>query len=98
MRHCKIPVGCTREDKPCCADCGDETCEARCWNSPKRCSCWAEGPLTKRERVRKIDDLQVALLYGKDLTQSEIARQLGCARSTVYASLKRMGVGKYGGS
>ena len=54
--------------------------------------------MTKRERVRKIDDLQVALLYGKGLTQGEIARQLGCARSTVYAALKRMGVGKYGGS
>ena len=98
MRRGRRPVCRPLGDRHCCADCGDETCEARCWNSPKRCSCWAEGPLTKRERVRKIDDLQVALLYGKGLTQSEIARQLGCARSTVYASLKRMGVGKYGGS
>lgn len=99
MRHCKIPVGCKLEDKPCCADCGDKTCEARCWNSPKRCNCWEAGPPKKKRkytggRPSRVDTLQIALLRGKGLSQAEIARQLGCARSTVCAALQRMGDAK----
>lgn len=95
MRHCKIPVGCKLEDKPCCADCGDKTCEARCWNSPKRCNCWEAGPPVKKcGRPRTVDTLQIALLRGKGLSVREIAQQLGYAKSTVWATLQRMGDAK----
>ena len=34
MRRCKIPTGCKRLDTPCCVDCKDKTCLARCQNQP----------------------------------------------------------------
>lgn len=91
MRRCKIPVGCKLEYKPCCADCGDKTCEARCWNKPDRCNCWEDGPPPKkRGRYCTVDKLQIALLRARGLSQGEIARQLGCARSTVHNVLQKM--------
>ena len=85
-------------DKPCCADCGDKTCEAKCQNKPERCGCWEEGPPPKprapRGCYRKVDTLQIALLYGKGLSKAEIARYLGYARSTVFNALQRMGGGR----
>lgn len=96
MKHCKIPVGCKLADKPCCADCEVWACEARCWNSPKRCGCWEEGP-PKRKREghpqpRKVDGLKVALLYCQGMTRKEIARQLGCSAATVTRTLQKLGV------
>ncbi|MDE6922334.1 MAG: helix-turn-helix domain-containing protein [Oscillospiraceae bacterium] len=96
MKRCKIPVGCKLADKPCCADCEVWACEARCWNSPKRCGCWEERPPTrKREghpQPRKVDDLKTALLYCRGMSRKEIARQLGCSVTTVSRALQRLGV------
>ena len=93
MKRCKIAVGCKRADKPCCVDCPDKTCQSRCQNSPSRCNCCEEGP-PPRQRERKVDSLQVAYLYGQaGLTQAEIARWLGCSRSTVCNILRELGVG-----
>lgn len=96
MRRCKIAVGCKRADKPCCTDCSDKTCQARCQNSPGRCKCWEDGP-PPRHRERKVSSLQVAYLYGQlGMTQLEIAGQMGCGRSTVCNILREMGVRKRG--
>lgn len=95
MRRCKIPVGCKRSDKPCCADCEIKACPARCENSPQRCNCWEEGP-PPRTRERKVDSLRVAYLYSTGMGQKEIAFQLGCCRNTVSSILRELGVGRYG--
>ena len=96
MRRCKIAVGCKNPDKPCCVDCSDKTCQARCQNSPSRCKCWEEGPPPKHPE-RKVSSFKVAYLYGQvELSQAEIAQQLGCARSTVCNILLEMGVRKGG--
>lgn len=110
MRRCKIPVGCKKADKPCCADCSDKTCQARCQNSPNLCNCCEEGPPPRRREPlggkaapgqsraergprRKVNSLQVVYLHGQvGLAPAEIARWLGCDRSTVYNILRELEV------
>ena len=92
MRRCKIAVGCKRADKPCCVDCSDKTCQARCQNHPSRCGCWEEGPPSRKKRERKVNSLQVAWLYSQGFSQVEVARRLGCCRNTVIAILRELGV------
>lgn len=93
MRRCKIAAGCKRPDKPCCVDCPDKTCQARCKNHPSRCACWEEGPPPRSRRERKVvSALQVAWLYSQGFSQREIARRLGCCRNTVAAILREAGV------
>ena len=104
MRRCKIaPTGCTRPGKPCCADCGDKTCAVRCWNSPKRCNCWTEGPPPgtrgpRKSAPRKADPLKAAWLYSQGFPKAEIARRLGCCRNTVTTMLREAEVDRHGNS
>lgn len=95
MRICKIAVGCRQLSHPCCADCGDKTCQARCLNSPSRCGCCDNG-LPKRTRRSKIDDEQLLALSHKGLLQRDIANILGCSAANVSARLRRLGVTRYG--
>lgn len=95
MRRCKIPPTscCHRHSAPCCKDCREKGCAARCQNDPRRCGCWEDKP-PKRERKRKVSPLQVVGLYSAGRTQAEIAAQLGCCRNTVAAILREAGVGR----
>ena len=96
MRRCKItPRACRRTSAPCCADCGEENCQVRCENSPKRCNCWEDKPPAKA-REHKVSALQVVFLHERGSTQKEIAAQLGCGRSTVCKILQEMGVTRGG--
>lgn len=92
MRRCTIASGCRNPDKPCCADCQDKICQARCLNSPAQCGCWKEGAPPRRRKERKVSSLQVAWLYGQGFSQAEVARRLGCHRNTVIAILRELGV------
>lgn len=88
MRRCKISTGCKLPDKPCCADCRDRTCPARCRNAPQRCGCVEEGPPPRaRERhggtPRKVDRLKVAWLRAQGYSIRRIADDLGCSKTTV---------------
>ena len=102
MRRCKIaPPGCKAPGKPCCADCGDKTCQSRCWNTPQRCGCWEEGPPprsrgARRGPPRQVDALKVAWLYSRGLSKAEIARRLGCHRNSVVRILREMEANKSG--
>lgn len=99
MRRCKIPAGCKLPHHPCCADCKDKACKARCWNSPNRCGCWENAPGSKgpiRERKSKLDTEELLRLHKQGLLQREIALRLGCSSSTVSAALRKMGVNRYG--
>lgn len=98
MRKCKIPQGCKRPDKPCCADCKDKTCEARCWNSPKRCNCVEEGPPPRISAARKYDWTEILHLHEQGLSTREIAARLGARQSTISAALRKMGVCRDGRS
>lgn len=98
MRRCKIPPPscCHSRSAPCCKDCQERDCSARCLNDPARCRCWEDKPPRGRGQ-HKVDALQVAYLYGQaGLTQAEIAERLGCSRHTVGAILREMGVGRHG--
>lgn len=44
MSRCKIPAGCGRADTPCCVDCNNMVCPARCRNLPEWCGCWEKSP------------------------------------------------------
>ncbi len=101
MRRCKIPTGCKLPHHPCCADCKDKTCTARCWNSPERCGCWADSPEPKAEAARpgrptKIDAQEVLHLYQQGLLQFQIAQRLECNPNTVSRILRKLGVKRYG--
>lgn len=101
MRRCKIPTGCKLSAHPCCADCGDQTCEARCWNRPNRCGCWedlsAPQPETAQPgRPTKIDAQEVLAMYQQGLLQYQIAMRLGCNPNTVSRILRKLGVTGHG--
>lgn len=101
MRRCKIPTGCKLPARPCCADCGDKTCTARCWNSPERCGCWTEFSSSPAEDARrggksKLDAQKLLSLHEQGLSQREIAQRLGCGKSSVSATLRKLGVKRYG--
>ena len=97
MRRCKTaPPRCRQPGKPCCADCQDKTCQDRCWNDPKRCGCWDEGPLPKkRERETRLDRAEIYRLHGQGLLQREIAARLGCSNSSVSAVLRERKEGSH---
>ena len=88
MRQCRISSCCKLAHHPCCADCKDRTCTARCLNSPERCGCWWDTAL----RPSKIDRDKVLRLHNQGLLQKEIARRLRCSTSSVSAILWEMGV------
>ena len=96
MRQCKTaPPGCTRLGKPCCEDCTDKTCQARCLNAPQRCGCWEDvpDPVTgKCGRRPEVDREEIVRLYKEGLLQYQIALRLKCGTSTVSAVLRSMGV------
>lgn len=97
MRRCKIPTGCKLPHHPCCADCKDKTCTARCWNSPERCGCWEDSATVYLKAVRpgrpaKVDPQEVLPLHRQGLLQFQIAMRLGCAPATVSRILKKLGV------
>lgn len=101
MRRCKISVGCKLPTHPCCADCGDKTCEARCWNSPSRCGCWEDSPepqskAVRRGRPTKVDTQAVLALYQQGLLQYQIAQRLECSPVTVSRILRKLGVTRNG--
>ena len=99
MRRCKIaPPSCTQSGTPCCADCGNKACPARCQNSPALCGCWEKAPPPRKRQgaPRKADPLKAAWLYSQGMTQAEIARWLGCHRHTVAQALRE--VNQNGGS
>lgn len=101
MRCCKISVGCKLPTHPCCADCGDKTCEARCWNSPSRCGCWEDSSTPYLKAVRpgrptKIDAQEVVSMYQKGLFQWMIAQRMGCSPATVSRILRKLGVTRNG--
>lgn len=97
MRRCKIPTGCKLPSRPCCADCGDKTCEARCWNSPSRCGCWEDSsePQSKG-RPAKIDPQEILALYRQGLLQYQIALRLECSPAAVSRILRKLGVTRNG--
>lgn len=99
MRRCKIPTGCKLPEHPCCADCGDKACTARCWNSPERCGCWMDDQTPKampRGRKPKFDRQELLSLHKQQLSQREIAQRMSCGKSTVNAALRKLGVKRYG--
>lgn len=101
MRRCKIPTDCKLQSRPCCADCKDKTCEARCWNSPNRCGCWEDSPepqskATQPGRRAKIDAQEVLALYRQGLLQFQIAQRLECNPNTVSRILRKLGVTGHG--
>lgn len=98
MKQCKIAPGpdtCKQSGKPCCKDCTDKTCQARCWNDPKRCCCWEETPEQpprKRGRGPELDRDEIVRLYKTGLLQYQIALRLGYSTSGVSKVLREMGV------
>lgn len=100
MIRCKIPTGCKLPNHPCCADCKDKTCEARCWNSPNRCGCWTEDPhggqKKKRAHPRKFDWDEIKRLYQSGVPMAGIAARIGSSVNTVSGALKKMGVKRRG--
>lgn len=101
MRHCKIPTGCKLPHHPCCADCKDKTCTARCWNSPSRCGCWEDSPDPKSKASHpglrsKINTQEVLSLHRQGLLQFQIAMRLECAPATVSRILRKLGVTGHG--
>lgn len=98
MRRCKTaPPRCQQPGKPCCADCPDKTCQDRCWNDPRRCGCWEDGPLPqKRERGTRLDRAEIFRLHEKGLLHREIAARLGCSVSGVGRVLSGEGGGGHG--
>lgn len=97
MRRCNIsPPSCRhRFTAPCCKDCQETGCPNRCLNDPGICGCWRDGPPCQK-RERKVNSLQAVWLHEQGLTQSEIAKQLGCSRNTVGTILREMGVSRFG--
>lgn len=108
MRWCKIALGpgaCKQPGGPCCKDCADKTCQARCWNDPKRCACWSDEPcrgvrpLPKKRGVKpSLDREEIVRLYKSGLLQYQIALRLGCSTSGVSKVLREMGVTGHGKS
>lgn len=101
MKWCKIAPGtCRQPDRPCCKDCADKTCQARCLNDPKRCACWSDVPyreaLKKRGVKPSLDRDEIVRLYKSGLLQYQIASQLGCSTSGVSKVLQEMGVTRRG--
>ena len=98
MRRYKIPSGCKLPHRPCCADCKDRACEVRCLNSPERCGCYWEEPepSPKRARRSKIDRKELLRLHKLGLLQRDIAARMGCSVAMVSATLREMGVRRYG--
>lgn len=100
MRRCNTaPSRCQQPGRPCCKDCPDKTCRARCWNDPGRCGCW-EGrpPPKKRERPVKPDRAEILHLHEKGILQQEITARLGGSVSSMRKVLREMGVKAYGRS
>jgi helix-turn-helix resolvase-like protein len=62
---------------------------AHSWRSPIVLS---EQPAQPRPAPQALDHDQIALLYSSGLTAGAVARQVGCAKVTVYRSLERSGV------
>lgn len=96
MRRCKIPVGCKRRDTPCCVDCKDETCLARCQNLPQRCNCLAEEPPPRRGAPSKLDGNEVRQLREAGLSQAQIADRLNIHQHTVSRILRGLEAEKHG--
>ena len=102
MRRCKTALGpdtCRQPGKPCCKDCADKTCQARCLNDPKRCGCWEETPdqsSRKRGRVLGLDRDEIVRLYKTGMLQYQIALRLGCSTYGVSQVLREMGVSRRG--
>ena len=90
MRRCKIPTGCKRLDTPCCVDCKDKTCLARCQNQPQWCNCREEAPPPRRGAPRRLDWDKVRQLHGEGLSQLQIAAQLDTCPQTVNKILRRL--------
>lgn len=96
MRRCKIPTGCKRLDTPCCVDCKDETCLARCQNQPQWCNCWEEAPPPRRGAPRRLDWDKVRQLHEDGLSQLQIAAQLDTCPQTVNKILRRLEAEQHG--
>ena len=96
MRRCKIPTGCKRLDTPCCVDCKDKTCLARCQNQPQWCNCWEEAPPPRRGAPRRLDWDKVRHLHEAGLSQLQIAAQLDTCPQTVNKILRRLEAEKHG--
>lgn len=102
MRQCKIASCCKLSHHPCCKDCKEHTCTNRCLNSPKRCGCWwesappHEASPNPRKGKSKIDRQELLRLHDLGLLQREIAERVGCSASMVSATLRKMGVRRYG--
>lgn len=96
MRRCKIPTGCKRLDTPCCVDCKDKTCQARCWNDPKHCGCWENDPPPRRGAPRRIDWDKVRQLHKDGLSRLNIAAELGISLQSVNNILRRLEAEKHG--
>jgi len=99
VRRCNIPpTGCRHKyAAPCCADCAEDGCAARCQNHPDRCRCWRDGPpLRPRERTGKLDRAAILRLREAGLLQREIAERLGCSPSGVSAVLRQAGRDAHG--
>lgn len=96
MKHCKTaPPACLWPSKPCCEDCPDKTCQNRCWNSPKRCGCWTEGPPPRKRGKgggRYLDWDEIVRLRGQGLMIAQIAERMDCSIQAVSDALKKRGV------
>lgn len=99
MRMCKIASCCKLAHHPCCKDCKDKRCDARCLNSPEHCGCW-EDSAPPRNRVQsrksKINRQELLRLHEQGLLLREIAQRLGCGTTIVSTTLRKMGVKRYG--
>lgn len=96
MRRCKIPTGCKRLDTPCCVDCKDKTCLARCQNLPQWCNCWVEAQPPRRGAPRRLDWDKVRQLHEAGLSQAQIADRLNVHRHTVSRILRGLEAEKHG--
>lgn len=102
MRRCKIaPQVCLRYGTPCCKDCKNQDCPARCQNSPERCNCVEDDPPPRKRGKGKgggryLDWDEIARLRGLDLTIAQIAEQMGCSIQAVSDALRKRGVSKGG--
>ena len=106
MRRCKIaPSACARSDRPCCADCMDKICQARCLNDQKLYGCWeaAPDPSSRKDSRRlgpkpRVDRDEIVRLHNEGLAQYQIALRLKCSQAQVSRILKEMRVTRHGPS
>lgn len=93
MRRCKIaPNSCKNPDKPCCRNCAAEysnACLNHCENSPDRCGLSTNIKPVK-SASQKTDWDEIYRLYKTGVSQRDIARQLGCGKSTVCGAIHKM--------